>query len=302
MDKAIKIENSEYKNYSIVYLDADPTRSETYESLSEQDQDLYRINVFSSSNLSEAKNIVRKRNPDLAIFRSNFKDLDFIAICVELKSISRDLQLIPVVDSPSAFQLRELFGIKGISDFLSESMMKDYVDFKNVIQNFVRSSTITKSNDETLVDFDKLSIALSGGDIEKQEIKRLSKDILEEAISHFDLSLRDKLNVRAAEKVFFPNVSIATYSSLLSESDPEIYEILNLLFRFGGEPQDVGTFLVSFANFSSALIASGADREVFADLFRNPPKEVKHKSLRVISRHRVIERILEDRNENMRAG
>ena len=124
---------------------------------------------------------------------------------------------------------------------------------------------------------------------------------MEESLVLYDLSLKEKYYIRAAEKLYFPNIPFEIYSSLVSESE-EIFEILSMLNSGAGQPSSVQTFLVSFSNFCAALIAAGADHEVFSHIFKEPPKELKHKSLRVVSKSSVIENILKNRSENMKAG
>jgi len=302
MDKSIKLENSNYKNLSILYLDSDSHRAESLEAMSELDPELFRINIFSVSNLSEAKSIMKKRSPELAIFRSNLKEADFVGICVELKSCMKDVELIPVVSSPSPTQIREIFSIGGIADFISEEMMVSYDDFKDVIKNYMRFSESKRFSNAYLEEFRKLSIALTARNPSHSQVKAISKDIFERAICLYDLSLKEKYIVRAAERIYFPDIPIEIYNELLSEDATDVLELLQQLSVKEGKPSDVKSFLISFSYFSAALILAGADLVVLSEVFLNPPPEIKHKSLRVVSSSDIFNEFFERSTENMKAG
>lgn len=290
--KTISFANASSKNESVLIFLSDTKFGEDFEARTEFDPVFARQKVYFASDLSSAKEAIRKYSISLCIYDGSKSDLDFVFVQNELRASSGSVELIPLLGVPSISQLSESKRIGGLHTYGDVTKLSyDYL--KSLIIEYFRHKERSIGTAGTQLEKVKTiqHALLSNKDAKWIDAKDLSKEILDEVIVDFDFSIKEVSNILGAEQIFFPDISLKSYELMLSG---EFYDMLSVLKETGSwdsktarKPTGPAGLVVSVVNFISMQLLSNADLQMLVDEIAKRPDGIKHPALRYFTEERI---------------
>jgi hypothetical protein len=214
---------------------------------------------------------------------------DFVHTLLEIRHASPACSVSVLVKTPQLSHVREAHRAGGLHDFGDPDDLANYTKIKAHLLSYIRAASSQPSSLDLLPKALLLQKALLIGFPTWQKHKQASGLLLNEILQAFDLSSVEKGTVLVAEKVFFPALGTADYSSLLgAELTPCIKPLLESASWESADskpPTSTAGFSITLANFLAAGLEAGVEQLVAQVASR--PTFLKHSSLRVFDDKQV---------------
>ncbi len=284
----IHILHSERAQTNVLVLDANSQRAVEYESLSELDPYLKRLNIFFTSTLAEARDLAKSKRPKIAIFPERLGELDFVSIQAELKNAHEKLKLIPLVGNPTLAQYRESKKIGGILDFAQPEALLTYQSIRDLIVFSVRELVQNSSLEKDFKTLESLQTALLVHSPFSKNYKQTSAIILSQLLPHFDLTGDEIAQTILAEKLYLPTLNEEHYASVLINTEYTL--LLDLLTQTAtwnkehSKPGSTMGLIITASNYLSMMLEQNQTIQAIHEKFQERPSFLHHLSVRVIDR------------------
>ncbi len=301
----VKLPNSNTLGLRVLLLDPNEDRGLRNQAILEEDPDLNRALIFTTSDLSEAKVWLMKQKFQLAIFPQQLGSKDFVSIQLELHRASPDIQMIPLIGTPSIQQLRESRNIGSIVDYSEENTIGDPKAIKELIFSFIRKQSSSSAPIKAALDYaHPIRKALTLTDPTEFKLKLKSAEILKLLLAYYEVDTSEVPQILAAECLYIPDMKADQYQTLLN---PDTYLLLPML-RSTGSRQDtrpsstVPGFLITVAHYLAEQIISNKSIAEIQSTIAKRPAFLKHAAIRTLTPEVITSLIAKAASSNVKTG
>lgn len=270
-----RIVTPEVRDMKVLYVDPSILNCDLIEAKAEQDPRLQRITVFTTSTVTEARDLAKTRGCDLAIYKDNIDGRDFVFIQMELRNAQPLIELVPIISVPTVQQLSSHRRVGGIFSFADANIFGGYEDFVSIVLSYVREQISNPKGIADAVEYAKtVQNFLLVGSEELRGIKPISSLITEALIINFDLDTRTAGLSLAAEMIYSPTIQATRYRDLLNSDKHNLSEILSKSASWefkDSKPQSAAGFTITLANFlAKEIVAQVPSGEILFKISERP--------------------------------
>ena len=288
---APQISNSELKDFSVLIIDPNEDRSARYEAQTELDLDLQRVSVYFATSMHEGRDAVKTRKPNLAIYPSELDGHDLVSLQLEFRNACKTTGLVPLCENPTLQQYRESRRIGGVVDFAPTDTFETYTSLRDLIIQSCRAIAAENPGlEEGLNYVGVLQRALTLSHPEKATLKSDSSILCREMTSWFDLSTAEVTKLILAEKLYFPEIKLDEYKTLLDDDPFGLTEVLNQTASSqqpGTRPSTTIGLIITAANTIAQWKSEQASEVEIIDRVKARPPHLMQISLRIMTAEKI---------------
>jgi hypothetical protein len=298
----IKKINSDSKGIRILVLDANVSRALDYETKTELDPHLQRIEIYTASNLNTARALVKSKRCEIAIFPDRIEDLDFVFIQAEFRNASPKIKLFPMATAPTLAQYRESRRIGGVVDFGDPSILENYEKFRDFLvhcaREYSKASMSLETELEEALQIQSLLYLNSNSSVEDKAFTARICGIL---CSQYDLNSYEVSRTILAECIYLPTLTFPQYEKILAGR--ESLDLLRTLqdsaswLQPNSEIKSVQGFCVTASNVLAYWINEGLSHDEITAKVKERPHFIKHIAIRSLNED-IISQVVDLKFEN----
>jgi hypothetical protein len=284
-----KIQSSDLKNLNVIFLHPDPEVCRDFEARSEQS--MTRVNFFSASKLSEARDILKRGECQLAVFQGGVEGKDFVFMQLEIKNASPKTSMIALIDVPTIDQLTAQHRIGGIHAFGRQVDVSSFDYVVSLISNFARNFSKKESIKEQLEYGKTLQNFLFAKAPAEQTYKDISQKLIEGLSLSYDWSSQECAKILVAETVYCPEVPSDSYKTLLCNDKYQLGSWLSQTASWkipSSKPTGAAGMAITLANYMASEVQKGiGSQRVVSSVFVRP-HFLLHPSIRTLKEKELL--------------
>ena len=285
------MKNSNLRGLNVLFLHPNSEICDEFEARAEQE--ITRINFYSASSLSVARDLIKLHHCQLAIFPDGMEGKDFVFTQLELRNVDRSILMIPLIDVPTIEQLSAQRKIGGIHTFGKKEEANSFAAITRMIMNFARDLAKNHPGIEEHLEYGTtLQKVLFVRKPQELEIKKISTKILDGLLLKFDWNPNEVLRVLTAEMIYSPDVSTQSYASLLGIDTFQLGSWLSQTASWlqpNTKPGGAGGFSITLANYMAWKVSQATTVDSTIDAVFLRPHFLMHPSIRVLKKDELFE-------------